>query len=145
MIPKILDLRASLMTRSRVSLADLPKRHEIMRDERELDHYVVGPRNVPDNRRCAVRQYELAHQSTINRPLNVQYESVQSIPQPFFVSATVQQIVAPSEPTGTTKARVSYIARSEKRQVVYLRHVAHEVEREEVDPLHDVHRLFFFT
>ena len=28
---------------------------------------------------------------------------------------------------------------------MYVRHVAHEVEREEVDPLHDVHRLFFVT
>ena len=59
MIPKILDLRASLMTRSSVGLANLPERHEIVQDEWEFDHYVVGPWNVPDNRRCAVRQHEL--------------------------------------------------------------------------------------
>ena len=56
MVPQILDLRAGLVARGRVGLADLPERHEIARDERQLRHRVMGPWDVPEDRRCAVRQ-----------------------------------------------------------------------------------------
>ena len=53
MVPQIFDLRAGLVARGRVALADLPERYEMVRDEWKLRHCVVGPRHVRNERRCA--------------------------------------------------------------------------------------------